>query len=534
MKTADTLIFVDRLGGPGFLNPRHYLIAAGILMLAGVSTSSEVGDVATLGFYAYANFLSIVIAAFAFLTIRFAHSVKYFEFRFWHVLLTGLILGATKAFATALIVVALNLETLDTAIQSRLISGTLIGGVLVLLLSSIPLVVEEYGKNRAVLIREAVARKLADSIEPISKSITAELEALSNSNLPSLQVAEKLENLVSKKLRPLSKDLWDSTAKKYPDFRLRSLALQGLKTTPIPIWPMIAIYAIGSPGLKQFLAGEIDGLTVVLIQSIGIFASVFLANLIRKARKSVTSNLFAILGISLSMNLLPDVFGLNIPGYNQVLGLVLVSINASFNLVLISIIAAGIKAKQNQDAEIAEVDRKQLDFEAEEISRLLASRRTAEILHGQVQNRILGFAVRISTSDNVQDELAALVTQLQGLHHLTAEADPELVMEMLKSDWNGVLRIESAIQGLSRPIGFEVSEAIREAVTNAHKHGLASEVKIRIEFQANSLAIEVLDDGIGPRKGRPGLGQKLLESLGPWKLSGHPEGGARLSFVLKD
>lgn len=534
MKAGNLSEFLDRLAGPGFLNVRHYIFTAGILMLAGISTGSEIQDIETLGLYALANFISIVIAALPFAAIRILYSAAIIQFRFWHVIVTGLVLGATKSYSTAVIVSSLKLESFEIAFLSRIVSGTLIGALVVLLLSAVPLLVEDYERNRALLIRDSVSKRLVDSLSPIAGSVLEELRDLEKSRLTPRDVAVRLEKVVSEKLRPLSKELWDSSAKRYPQFRFRALALRGLQTIATPVWPLVLIYAIGSPGLKQLLSGELDGLLVIAIQAAGISVSVGSANLAKRSAWPYLSLVVAVSGITLSMNLLPDLFDLNIPGYNQTLGLLLVAINSAFNFVLVSTIAAGLSAKRRQDSDLAATDLSQLDLEAEELSRLLASRRAAEILHGQVQNRMLGLAVKITSANTLSGELEALIAQLENLHQIPQQVDPKLALAQLESDWGGVIRIHWDLVGDTRPIGFEVSEATREAVTNAHKHGLASEVSIRIEFQPQTISVEVLDDGLGPRKGKAGLGMRLLESIGPWKISERTEGGTKLTFVARD
>lgn len=534
MKIAELRGQLDHLAGPGFLSPAQYIVISWIVLIAGVSTGNDLRDLQSLGLYAIANLLSLAITAIPFVAIRLVHRYTRIEFGFWHVVATGLILGASKSLSTGLIVSSIGLEPAQSALNSRLISGTLIGVAVVVLVSAVPLLTESYEKNRALLIRDAVARKLSNSMEPILASLKQELRAMTDPKLSAEEVAGQLEAVVKDKLRPLSKDLWDSVALRYPEFRLGSLAILGLKSTPIPTWPLLILYALGSPGLKQMLAGDLVGLLVILIQCCGIVVSIHLANVIKKGAMPLAGIVVAVLGISLSMNFLPDLFGLNIAGYNQLLGLGLVAVNSAFNITLVSTIAAGLKARRTQNTDMERVDRLQLDYESEELSRMLATRRAAEILHGQVQNRILGSAVRITGGNDYSKELHGLIGQLEDLQTLPEEVGLDTALNQLRLNWAGVIDIEWVVSGQPRALGFEVVEAIREAITNAYKHGLASKVQIRIEFQDQALEIEVLDDGLGPRNGKAGLGQRLLDSLGPWRISETAEGGTRLHFVIKD
>ena len=86
----------------------------------------------------------------------------------------------------------------------------------------------------------------------------------------------------------------------------------------------------------------------------------------------------------------------------------------------------------------------------------------------------------------------------------------------VRAAWRGLLRIdidqvtESVLEQLceSHP---EVLELVREAITNAQRHGAASVVSIEIEQRPEGVDVTVSDNGYGPRGGTPGIGSALFD-----------------------
>lgn len=526
---------LSRLGGEHFLKPSHYLLAAVAVLVSGVSISSGLTSLEKLALYFLANFLSILVTAIPFGLIKLLRKFLNRDFNLAMVVGTGLALGMTKSVSTALFVSGFGLEPIDFALQSRVFSGTLVGVILVLAVSALPLVIEDFDGKRALLIREAVARKLADSITPIAKDLITELGSLSEGNRPKTEVSERLERLVSEKLRPITKDLWESTSKRYPELKLQSLFAIAFRETPIPLLPILVVYALGTSGFKQLVAGDPNGVLIIAIQSVGIIATLTLANLLKKTGHPVGSFLTAGLGLAFSAGASSGFFRLVVADYSPVPASVLMVLTAFVIVAFLTTLSAGFSARRVQNSELSKTATLHLDLESEELSRLLASRRAAAILHGQVQNRILGSAVRIGGGGgDHRSEIASLIHQLKALGEAEQEVSVKDALDQLVANWQGVLLVSWTIEGTPRRVSMTVVESIQEGVTNAHKHGLASSVNVKVRFDFNSISVEIADDGIGPRGGLPGLGQRLLDTIGAWRLTAQKDGGSLLSFVVRD
>ena len=76
---------------------------------------------------------------------------------------------------------------------------------------------------------------------------------------------------------------------------------------------------------------------------------------------------------------------------------------------------------------------------------------------------------------------------------------------------------------------------VEESFSNALRHGLATEATIVLNSSATEISLTVIDNGIGPRAGDPGLGSSLFNSIAGsnWSLSRGPDGvGAALNLKI--
>jgi anti-sigma regulatory factor (Ser/Thr protein kinase) len=77
-------------------------------------------------------------------------------------------------------------------------------------------------------------------------------------------------------------------------------------------------------------------------------------------------------------------------------------------------------------------------------------------------------------------------------------------------------------------------QAVSEAVVNAARHGLATSVNADITVSGSGLEVRVVDDGVGPRDGTPGLGSAYFSanSGGEWSLVAGSDGGSVFTVHL--
>jgi len=155
-------------------------------------------------------------------------------------------------------------------------------------------------------------------------------------------------------------------------------------------------------------------------------------------------------------------------------------------------------------------------------------RRIASILHGSVQSAIYAGALKLSQSANPDSEL---ITQIRRdvdsaifrLHSETETADVSALIEQISQVWQGVANIElrsfdnqaRALLAGNSVASYCLIEVVREAVTNAIKHGRAKNVLVTIGLEGEKLLdVEVRNDGEDLAKSdAAGFGTELLNEL---------------------
>jgi len=167
----------------------------------------------------------------------------------------------------------------------------------------------------------------------------------------------------------------------------------------------------------------------------------------------------------------------------------------------------------------------------------------ATSLHADVQGQLLAAARRIEQLGDDPAaraaELATIDRLLNGLPELsTAVPSGPMSFEARLSDlerrWQGfvAVRVECAPEALevSSALQERAEQVLSEAVVNAARHGLATSVKADITASGSGLAVRVVDDGVGPRDGAPGLGSAYFAAAsgGEWSLAAGEDGGSVL------
>jgi hypothetical protein len=107
--------------------------------------------------------------------------------------------------------------------------------------------------------------------------------------------------------------------------------------------------------------------------------------------------------------------------------------------------------------------------------------------------------------------------------------------------WAGTIEIKwnlapQALEALKKnPATSEcLAEVLREAVSNASKHGKATMVEIKLSSSRSKVSIEAVDNGHFIHTGKTHvLGSKLLDDVcKSWTLDPEPSGGTKLSAEL--
>lgn len=152
-------------------------------------------------------------------------------------------------------------------------------------------------------------------------------------------------------------------------------------------------------------------------------------------------------------------------------------------------------------------------------------RAITSFLHNSVQSELQGLlkqlqkAVRYndpSLSREVMEKLNSYINRSARDDFELISTNPEKRYLQLTSAWDGIVAIESSLGEdffTSNPYASLVVEIIEEFVTNGVRHSGASEIFIAGKHDDKGFILTLTRDGQATKKGTPGLGTKLLESI---------------------
>jgi signal transduction histidine kinase len=172
----------------------------------------------------------------------------------------------------------------------------------------------------------------------------------------------------------------------------------------------------------------------------------------------------------------------------------------------------------------------------------IQNRDFANYLHGQVQNKLLSVALGLERGEATKDELQRAIAMVEDILR-TLDSDfkamnsGDIQTEIAKIDyqWQGFLAIkwdlDDSVAELETRQRILLIQVIDEAISNAVRHGLAKSVEVTAKVASGALSLKVVDDGIGPRNGKAGLGSIFFKNVsrGKWSLVQEPSGGSRLT-----
>lgn len=153
----------------------------------------------------------------------------------------------------------------------------------------------------------------------------------------------------------------------------------------------------------------------------------------------------------------------------------------------------------------------------------------SRLLHGPVQEAITSSMLRLKARFDTPDTSEYAVTIREriaaALELLDAPAVPHTdlssVLEELKELWSGVVSINYVLSsedlGLisqDQTAAYSVAELVREACSNATRHGQANQIEISLSVVVDQRAVDLVvdNDGVGlSRKSRKGIGSQLFD-----------------------
>lgn len=514
-------------------NTKLYLSGVPLVLLASVGSFVSPGDFERSLWYLLANLISLAFVALVYLFgerllgLLDLHNRETGRLSFVIASLIGfgLSLGLTKQLSTAWSLAVFNLET-DFASNLLVRALTpLLGVWYVLALAAITATQARLQSLREEIIAERVrvlSAEQADSKELEEFASKAQELLAKASSEDAVSVASLIRSIVEDQLRPLSHRLWDREQLRVPGFSSRELAIRALQYRPYRILRILAVFSLGSITPMVLLAKE-QWMLAFIVLNFCTFSVLAFANFVRKRSDFAKERFVLSLVLSTVFSTSISFSVLEILGFHSSVILWLSSAWWLGTLmVVVGMFVVALEDYSQQRKLLAVVSDHEISLAAMGSVNAIRNRELASLLHAKTQNKMLAQAMRLEAGGDLSAELSELRSLLAALPSQRGEV---LSATDLAVRWEGILEIEFELASEPNQLVLQV---IEEAISNANRHGLATEV--RVKFDGNQLS--VIDNGLGPVSGKPGLGSSLYSSAGKWELGAIDTGGASLTVKL--
>jgi signal transduction histidine kinase len=177
----------------------------------------------------------------------------------------------------------------------------------------------------------------------------------------------------------------------------------------------------------------------------------------------------------------------------------------------------------------------------------LNRRRIATVLHGPVQAALYASAMRLAQAVRPSKKLIQTVTAdlenaLVVLKFDSIEApDLKSVLSQISEVWAGTCDIylnipKSVFQATKKNalLSEAVVEVMREGISNAIKHGQATEIEVEAKISEKLIELSIVNNGKAPvNKAGKGFGSKLYDELTlDWSLSEMADGRTKFGATI--
>lgn len=545
-----------------------------VSVLSNSTALSEPSLVASSAFYRY---LALIIANIASLAVCWVYlevvdrtmfkNKALRPIKIYWVLLFGASAGFLKGYSTGIFSWLFGSELdLTIAVSNRVWQTTLLG------LWTIPVVAVatatfiRFQTERQILIAEKLEQNLNSKNSPMNLGETsdelklflstaqAEVSALRTGNEAGASkqvISRKLRDLVEHGLRPISHKIWQENTKAAQSLKISQLAMLAVKKNPFPIGLILGGLAISLMpiNLSAFKPGDalLRTLVMLALTSIVLF---FAKRLPRESPVGVWLGFIAVTAISTALSL---AVGIAIFGQPVTVSDIPIWIAYFVWQLQLSLFASAVSEVRSSRAQIRKdlivsLGQEQLDSEVRGALGRIRSRELAQYIHGNIQNKLLSFALKFDQDNLSADDVSRLLDEVDSLfsramseYQSVDVADLDEQLAQLVQRWAGFVNIDQK-NLLANPAlsGEEINSLVQlvsEGVSNAVRHGLAKNLKIiiqRSESENSQIEVTVVDDGLGPRSGKPGLGTELLNATSGanWSLTSGKFGGSVLRARL--
>ncbi len=490
----------------------------------------------------------------------------------WWIFALGFTAGVLKGVTTAWISYVYGFDIdLVAAISSRIFAAGLLGLIGVPAIAIVMNLLQEFREKRSQLIAEQVlveSRELqsqeviAAMSEQLRISIEGDLDFLLEDLRESLEdkaektpswqlIADNLRETARDSVRSISHRLWEKKSETVPDLTLIDIGRAMITTSAFPLRLILPILVFSA--IPQLLNDHgVNGLWVRLSALCASTALVykFAEILINRFPKHKLFIYVTALAAAAIAPLVVGHFAFGDPINAQFFGIALVlAVWLPMLTMTCGLLDTALKQREAiLDYLTKQIDKSRVRSISEDNETIRLSNDMAKYLHGNLQSRLMASAFAIEVAGRAQD-VAVLTAEIEKARQsiqtpfdqfTSYDLEPvSTELRKLLDMWNGILVTELNFAGsdefVSQSDTRNIIHIVEECFSNSLRHGLATEATIILVATETGASLTVIDNGLGPREGSPGLGSSLFNSIAGsnWSLTRGPDGvGAQFNLQI--
>lgn len=450
------------------------------------------------------------------------------------VVLLGLVAGGVRGLTVGVLAQSWELAPLSgVLVTTRVVTGAVLGAVLVPLAAFILASIDAYRTQRSALLTERRALQvLALRDEGVTQDLESALLASVQSDLAAVSRTQDPELA-----REVSRRIWSEGGDVMPVPRLHwaSVLRASVERNPFATTPVAVIWALSSIGTLTAAIGLPRAAAQVAfsVAAIAIFFALGRAFVTQRPQSSLAAFVVTMAAVVILTGPVASVLfddrawpaGLSLVIVNS-MWLPLLAVGAGFVVAVVRSSEDVLADLRDQVSDV-EVGALAAHDERERLRRELATR-----LHGSVQSRLLAAAAAPTSGQFADGVLDDLVGAMEN-----GEANETLDVRLARvaRPWAALMQVQIDITGAApSALDEAIVRVVEEGLANAYRHGRASQASVVIGPTGDRCRVVITDDGSGVAPGaRPGLGSAVLDSLAPdsWALDTLPS-GASLTVLL--
>lgn len=527
----------DLIGGRWAISWIAYVLNAPLNVIAIGSNAGSSAAGASWGAWALVSVLGYLAFGLVFLIahLTFFRNRALRPVAVLSVVRLGAVAGGARGLLVGALASAWGLASGDAGlIATRLLTGVVLGAVLVPLAAFILASIDAYRSQRSALLGEL--RRL-QAVVLQDEGVTRELETTLLSSLRA-DLDEVVRTQDPDVARDVSRRIWEQSAPPATEPRMRwtSVLRASVQRNPFATWPVATIWSLSALGSLTAAIGVGRALAQIACSVIVIAAGFAIGRRLVARFPGASVTIFVITLVVLVVITGP-VASVVFDARPWPAGASLVVVNSLWLPTLalaVGFVSAALRSGEDVLADLrAHVTDDELAAlaahdELERLRRGLATR-----LHGTVQSRLLA----TSAASPDPEEMARWIDELQSVS--LDPADERTLAERLEAvagPWCALVDVRLHLPDVeTTDVDDAIVRLVEEAIANAYRHGRATAVSVTVAMDAGDVFVEITDQGQGLRPNhRPGMGSAVFDALAPgaWSLTAHAE-GATLSARLR-